>query len=87
MSLPKASSNTSDSPVSLTTRPIVQTTVPVHRHMTEPRSCLATTPGASFDWLSEDLRRLMVNAMLSLTGHEKVIPDKTNVSFVDDNNP
>ena len=46
-----------------------------------------TTAGASLDWQSEDLRRLMVNAMLSLTGHEKQIPDKTNVAFVDDYNP
>ena len=29
----------------------------------------------------------MVNAMLSLTGHEKEIPNKTNVSFVDDYKP
>ena len=42
-----------------------------------------TTAGASLDWLSEDLRRLMVNAMLSLTGHESEIPEKANVSFVD----
>ncbi len=41
-----------------------------------------TTAGASLDWQSEDLRRLMVNAMLSLTGHESEIPDKTDVSFV-----
>ena len=41
-----------------------------------------TTAGASLDWQSEDLRRLMVNAMLYLTGHETQIPDKTNVSFV-----
>ena len=46
-----------------------------------------TTAGASVDWLSEDLRRLMANAMLSLTGHEKEIPDQTNVSFIDDYNP
>ena len=43
----------------------------------------ATTAGASLDFLSEDLRRLMVNAMLSLTGHEREIPPKTNVDFVD----
>ncbi len=43
----------------------------------------ATTAGASLDFLSEDLRRLMVNAMLSLTGHEAEIPPKTNVDFVD----
>jgi len=42
-----------------------------------------TTAGASLDFLNEDLRRLMVNAMLSLTGHEKEIPAKTNVDFVD----
>lgn len=46
-----------------------------------------TTAGASLDWLSEDLRRLMVNAMLSLTGHEKDIPAKTNVSFVGEYKP
>lgn len=46
-----------------------------------------TTAGASLDWLSEDLRRLMVNAMLSLTGHEQDIPAKTNVSFVDEYRP
>ncbi len=46
-----------------------------------------TTAGASLDWLSEDLRRLMVNAMLSLTGHEKDIPPKTNVNFIDDYRP
>jgi len=47
----------------------------------------ATTAGASLDWLSEDLRRLMVNAMLSLTGHEKEIPERTNVSFVEEFKP
>ncbi|NBV22465.1 MAG: hypothetical protein EBS05_11180 [Proteobacteria bacterium] len=47
----------------------------------------ATTAGASLDWLNEDLRRLMVNAMLSLTGHEKEIPERTNVAFVDDYQP
>ena len=41
-----------------------------------------TTAGASLDWQSEDLRRLLVNAMLSLTGHENEIPDRTNVEFV-----
>jgi len=46
-----------------------------------------TTAGASVDWQSEDLRRLMVNAMLSLTGHEKEIPAKTNVAFVDAYSP
>jgi hypothetical protein len=42
-----------------------------------------TTAGASLDFLNEDLRRLMANAMLSLTGHEEQIPEKTNVDFVD----
>ena len=46
-----------------------------------------TTAGASLDWLSEDLRRLMVNSMLSLTGHEKDIPARTNVTFIDDYQP
>lgn len=46
-----------------------------------------TTAGASLDWQSEDLRRLMVNAMLSLTGHENEIPTKTNVSFIGDYKP
>lgn len=41
-----------------------------------------TTCGASVDWLSEDLRRLMVNTMIFLTGHEHEIPAKTNVDFV-----
>ena len=42
-----------------------------------------TTAGASLDWQSEDLRRLMVNAMLSLTGHDHEIPERTNVDFVE----
>jgi len=46
-----------------------------------------TTAGASLDFLSEDLRRLMVNAVLSLTGHEREIPEKTNVDFVDTYRP
>jgi len=46
-----------------------------------------TTAGASLDWLNEDLRRLMVNAMLSLTGHEQKIAAKTNVAFIDDYKP
>ena len=41
-----------------------------------------TTAGASVDWLSEDLRRLMVNAIFHLTGHKDDIPAKTNVDFV-----
>ena len=46
-----------------------------------------TTAGASLDFHSEDLRRLMVNAMLSLTGHEKEIPEKTDVSLFSDYRP
>lgn len=46
-----------------------------------------TTAGASLDWQSEDLRRLMVNAMLSLTGHEAEIPAKTNVDYVGEYQP
>jgi len=46
-----------------------------------------TTAGASLDWLNEDLRRMMVNAMMSLTGHEKDIPERTVVTFVDDYQP
>lgn len=46
-----------------------------------------TTAGASLDFVDEDLRRLMVNAMLSLTGHEEKIPAKTNVGFVDPFSP
>jgi hypothetical protein len=41
-----------------------------------------TTAGASSDWLSEDLRRVMVNAIFHLTGHEKEIPAQTNVDIV-----
>jgi hypothetical protein len=46
-----------------------------------------TTAGASLDWQSEGLRRLMVNAMLSLTGHEREIPPLSDVSFVDEYRP
>jgi len=42
----------------------------------------STTAGASLDWQNEDLRRLMVNAIYSLTGHEKDIPEKSNVNFI-----
>ena len=42
-----------------------------------------TTAGSSTDWLEEGLRRLMVNAMFSLTGHDKEIPARTNVDYVD----
>ena len=53
----------------------------------KPGRSFTTTAGASLDWLSEDLRRLMVNAMLSLTGHENHITNQTDVSFVDDYTP
>ncbi|MFT5130314.1 MAG: hypothetical protein ACI8W8_003944 [Rhodothermales bacterium] len=43
-----------------------------------------TTAGASVDWLDEDLRRVMVNAMFYLTGHKTEIPKRTNVDFVGD---
>jgi hypothetical protein len=46
-----------------------------------------TTAGASLDWQSEDLRRLMVNAIYSLTGHEKDIPEKSNINFVGEYKP
>lgn len=41
-----------------------------------------TTAGASLDWLNEDLRRLFVNAVFSLSGLEGAIGDKTDVTFV-----
>ena len=47
----------------------------------------STTAGASLDWQSEDLRRLMVNAIYSLTGHEKDIPQKSNVNFIGEYKP
>jgi hypothetical protein len=40
------------------------------------------TAGASVDWLEEDLRRLVVNAVYSLTGLEEKIPPRNNVDFV-----
>ena len=46
-----------------------------------------TTSGASVDWLSEDLRRLMVNAVFFLTGHENEIPSRTNVDFIGEYHP
>ena len=46
-----------------------------------------TTAGASVDWLSEDLRRVMVNAVFQLTGHTDKIPCKTNVDFVGEYTP
>ena len=41
------------------------------------------TAGASVDWLEEDLRRLVINAVYSLTGIENQIPTRTNVDFID----
>lgn len=46
-----------------------------------------TTAGASLDWLNEDLRRLFVNAVFSLSGLEEAIGEKTDVSFVGDYQP
>jgi hypothetical protein len=46
-----------------------------------------TTAGASLDWLNEDLRRLFVNAVFSLSGLEGAIGEKTDVSFVGDYQP
>ena len=40
-----------------------------------------TTAGASVDFVSEDLRRLIVNAAYDLTGRD--VPSKANVDFVD----
>jgi hypothetical protein len=44
-----------------------------------------TTAGASIDFVDEDLRRLVVNAALSLTGLE--VPAKADVDFVDPFHP
>ena len=40
-----------------------------------------TTAGASVDFVDEDLRRLIVNASIQLTGGE--VPEKANVEYVD----
>ncbi|MCA9176241.1 MAG: hypothetical protein KDB14_17260 [Planctomycetales bacterium] len=40
-----------------------------------------TTAGASVDFVSEDLRRMVVNAAYHLTGRD--VPEKADVSFVD----
>jgi hypothetical protein len=40
------------------------------------------TAGSSTDWLEEDLRRIVVNAVYSLTGLEKQISARSNVDFV-----
>ncbi|HZK62667.1 MAG TPA: ThuA domain-containing protein, partial [Puia sp.] len=44
----------------------------------------ATTMGAAIDFLSEDLRRLLVNACFWAVGMEKQIPEKANVDFVNE---
>jgi type 1 glutamine amidotransferase len=46
-----------------------------------------TTLGASIDFLSEDLRRLIINASYWATGLEKNIPAKSNVDFVGSYDP
>lgn len=43
--------------------------------------------GASQDFLEEDVRRLIVNAVYSLTGLEQKIPEKSNVDFVGEFKP
>lgn len=46
-----------------------------------------TTMGASIDLLSEDLRRLLVNACFWAVGMEKQIPDKADVSLLSEYKP
>jgi hypothetical protein len=46
-----------------------------------------TTMGASVDLVSEDLRRLLVNACYWATGMEKEIPEKSNVEIVGEYHP
>jgi hypothetical protein len=46
-----------------------------------------TTMGASIDLLSEDLRRLVVNACYWATGLEQQIPEQNNVQVVGEYNP
>ncbi|MES3018417.1 MAG: ThuA domain-containing protein [Bacteroidota bacterium] len=41
-----------------------------------------TTMGAAIDFISEDMRRLVVNASYWAVGLEKNMPEKTNVDFV-----
>lgn len=47
----------------------------------------ATTMGASVDFESEDLRRLLVNGMYWAVGMEEEIPEEADVRYVDDYNP
>ena len=49
-------------------------------HDSEGRA-FCTTAGASVDFVSEDLRRLVVNAVLFLTGQD--VPERADVEFVD----
>ncbi len=44
-------------------------------------NAFCTTGGASVDFVNEDLRRLIVNATLHLTGRD--VPEKADVTFVD----
>lgn len=46
-----------------------------------------TTMGASIDFLSEDLRRLLVNACFWATGLEKKIPEKADVNYISEYKP
>ena len=46
-----------------------------------------TTMGASTDFESEGLRRLIVNASFWCLGMEKDIPEKANVNYVDEYKP
>lgn len=46
-----------------------------------------TTMGASIDLLSEDLRRLIVNACYWATGMDQQIPEQNNVQLVGEYNP
>lgn len=45
------------------------------------------TAGSAEDWLEEDLIRLVVNAVYSLTGLEEEIPEKSDVGLVGEYEP
>lgn len=47
----------------------------------------ATTLGASVDLESEDLRRLLVNAVYWAVGLEELIPERSRVDYVGDYRP
>ena len=53
----------------------------------KPGRAFCTTMGASVDFQSEGLRRLIVNACYDLTGLKDQIPDKADVEFVDPFHP